>query len=202
MVFINSLIFFFCSMIRFAKIEDKSSSFSPELPSSSEVVYLGGISRIVDGDVGGVLVGGGVGGALVGVPFPSYVRLATLLLVVVSLLLHLILPFLVIVPVTISCIWTFSNIVTRLTTPVANPLGAGFVALPFPLLEDLPEALDDKSHLLLVKLGGINWEPICWCRLFLFFFRCLECNGLHSRQQKKKKEEPTPRAWRSHLAPS
>jgi hypothetical protein len=58
----------------------------------------------VDGDVGGVLVGGGVGGALVGVPFLSYVRLATLLLVVVSLLLHLILPFLVIVPVTISCI--------------------------------------------------------------------------------------------------
>jgi hypothetical protein len=27
--------------LRFAKIEDKSSSFSLELPSSSEVVYLG-----------------------------------------------------------------------------------------------------------------------------------------------------------------
>jgi hypothetical protein len=39
MVFINSLIFFFCSMVRFAKREDKSSSFSLELPSSSEVVY-------------------------------------------------------------------------------------------------------------------------------------------------------------------
>ena len=36
----------------------------------------------VDGDVGGVLVGGAVGGALVRVPFPSYVRLAALLLVV------------------------------------------------------------------------------------------------------------------------
>jgi hypothetical protein len=31
---------------------------------------------LVDGDVGGVLVGG-VGGALGGVPLPSYVRLAT-----------------------------------------------------------------------------------------------------------------------------
>jgi hypothetical protein len=62
--------------------------------------------------------------ALIGVS-PSYVRLATHLLVVVFLLLHLFLPFLVVVPVTITCIWTFSNIVTRLTTPVANPLRAG-----------------------------------------------------------------------------
>jgi hypothetical protein len=51
----------------------------------------------VDGDVGGVLVGG----ALVGVPFLSHVRLSILLLVVVSLLLHLLLSFLVVVPVTI-----------------------------------------------------------------------------------------------------
>jgi hypothetical protein len=36
---------------------------------------------LVDGDVGGVLVGG-VSGALVRVPFPPHVRLATLLLVV------------------------------------------------------------------------------------------------------------------------
>jgi hypothetical protein len=41
MVFIKSLIFFFCSLVRFAKSKDKSSSFSLELPSSSEVVYLG-----------------------------------------------------------------------------------------------------------------------------------------------------------------
>jgi hypothetical protein len=41
MVFINSLIFSFSSMARFAKREDKSSFFSLELPSSSEVVYLG-----------------------------------------------------------------------------------------------------------------------------------------------------------------
>jgi hypothetical protein len=171
-------------MVRFAKRENKSSSFSLELPSSSEVVYLGvslectffffailghetfvadvGEEKaFVGGDVGDVLVGGGVGGALVGVPFPSYVRLATLLHVVVSLLLHLLLPSLVVVSITITCIWTFSNIMTGLTTPVANPLGAGFVVLPLSLLEDLPEALDDKRHLLVVKLGGINWKPIC-----------------------------------------
>jgi hypothetical protein len=45
---------------------------------------------------------------------------------------------------------------TGLTTPIANPLGAGFVILPLPLFEDLPEALDDKSHLLVVRLGGVN----------------------------------------------
>jgi hypothetical protein len=176
-------------MVRFAKREVKSSSFSLELPSSSEVVYLGGISRMyllhfaflghetfvadvgeektfVDSDVGGILVRG-VGGAFIGVPFPSNVRLTTLLVVI--LIFHLLLPFLIVVPVTITCIWTCSKKMTGLTTPVANPLGTGFVVLPLPLLEDLPEALDDKSHLLVVKLGGVNWEPI-WCRLFLLFF--------------------------------
>src|SRR5699024_2666137 len=88
----------------------------------------------VDGDVGSVLIGG-VGGALVGVPFPPHVRRATILLVIVSFLLHLLLPFLVVVPVTITSIWTFSNKMTGLTTPVANPLGAGFVVLPLPLFE-------------------------------------------------------------------
>jgi hypothetical protein len=68
---------------------------------------------------------------------------------------------------------------TRLTTHVANPLGVGFVVLPLPLFEDLPKVLDYKSHLLIVKLGGVNWESTCWCRLFLIFFCCLECNGLH-----------------------
>jgi hypothetical protein len=142
------------------------------------VADIGEEKIFVDGDVGGVLVGGGVGGSLVGVPFPFYVRLATLL-VVIFLLLHLLLPFLVIVPITITCIWTFSDVVTGLTTPIANPLGAGFVDLPLLLLEDLPEALNNKSHLLVVKLGGINWEPICWCRLLLPLLCCLECNGLH-----------------------
>jgi hypothetical protein len=136
------------------------------------VAVVGEEKTFVDGDVGVVLVGG-VSGALIGVPFSSYVRLATILLVVVFLLLHLLLPFLVVVPVTITCIWTFSNIVTGLTTSVAKPLGAGFVFLPLPLLEDLPEALNNKSHILIVKLGGINWEPIGWCRLFLLFFSCL-----------------------------
>jgi hypothetical protein len=117
------------------------------------VADVGEEKTFVDGDVGGVLVGGGVGGALVGVPLPSYVRLATLLLVVVLLL-----PFLVVVPVTITCIWTFSNIKIGLTTSVANPFGVGFVLLPIPLLKDLSEALNDKSCLL---------------------FCCFECNGLH-----------------------
>jgi hypothetical protein len=130
----------------------------------------------VDGNVGGVFVRGGVGGALVGVPLPSHVCLTTLLLVVV--LLHLLLPFLIAIPVTITCIWTFSNIVTGLTTSVANPLGAWFVLLPLPLLEDLLKAFYDKSHLFVVKLGGINWEPFDWCGLLLIFFCCLECNGL------------------------
>jgi hypothetical protein len=110
----------------------------------------------VDGDVGGILVVGGVGGALVGVPFPPYVCLASLLLVVVSFLLHLLLPFLVGVPVTMTCIWIFSNKMTGLSTPVANPLGARFVVIPLPLFEDLPEALNDKSHLLVANLGGVH----------------------------------------------
>jgi hypothetical protein len=67
--------------------------------------------------------------------------------------------------------------VTGLTTSVANPLGAGFLVLPLSLLEDLPKALDDKSHLLIVKLGGVNWDPLAW-REFLLVFGCFECNGL------------------------
>jgi hypothetical protein len=141
------------------------------------VADIGEEKDFVDGDVGGILVRGGVGGALVRVPFPPHMRLATLLLVI-SLLLHLLLPFIVVVPVTVTCIWTFSNKVTRLTTPIANPLGAGFVVPPLPFLKDLSEALDDKSHLLIVKLGGIDWEST-WCRLFLLLFHCFECNGLH-----------------------
>jgi hypothetical protein len=68
------------------------------------VADVGEEKAFIDGDVGGVLVGGGVGGALIGVPFSSHVRLASLLLVVVSLLFHLFLSFLVVVPVTIICI--------------------------------------------------------------------------------------------------
>jgi hypothetical protein len=84
------------------------------------------------------------------------VLLATLLLVVIPFRLHILLLFLVVIPVTITCIWTFSNKMTGLTTPIANPLVEGFVVLPLPLFEDLPEALDDKSHLLVVKLGGVD----------------------------------------------
>jgi hypothetical protein len=141
------------------------------------VADVGEEKALVDGDVGGVLVRG-VSGTPIGVPFPPHVRLAILLLVVVSFLLHLILLFLVIIPITVTCIWTFSYKVTRLTTPITYPLGMGFVVLPLPLLEDLSKALDGKSHLLDVELGGIDWEST-WCRLFLLFFRCFESNGLH-----------------------
>jgi hypothetical protein len=55
---------------------------------------VGDEKAFVDGDVGGVLVGGGVGGALVGVPFPTHMGIAALLLVV--LLLFLLLPSLVV----------------------------------------------------------------------------------------------------------
>jgi hypothetical protein len=55
---------------------------------------------LVDGDVGGILVGGGVDGALVGVPFPTHVGIVALLLVVSFLLL--LLPFLIVTLVTIT----------------------------------------------------------------------------------------------------
>jgi hypothetical protein len=82
------------------------------------------------------------------------VCIATLLLVI--LLLHLFLSLLVVVPVTVTYIWTFSNKVIGLTTPVSDPLGTGFVILPLPLFEDLSKALDDKSHLLVVELGCVG----------------------------------------------
>jgi hypothetical protein len=142
------------------------------------VADVGEEEAFVDGDVDGILVGGGVGGALigggVGVPFPAYVRIAALLLVV--FLLFLLLPLLVYVPVTFTRNWTFSYEMTGLTTTVTHPLGAGLVVFPPPLFEDLAEALDDERHLLVVELGGIDWKPT-WCRLL--FFRCFECDGLH-----------------------
>jgi hypothetical protein len=140
------------------------------------VVDIGEEEALVDGDVGGVLVGGGVGGALVEVPFLAYVGITALLLVV-SLLLFL-LPLLVLVPVTLTRNWTFSNKVTGLTTPIAHLLGAGLVVLPPPLFEDLVEALDDERHLLIVELGCVNWKPTR-CRLLLLLFRRFECDGLH-----------------------
>jgi hypothetical protein len=79
------------------------------------VADVGEEEALVDGDVGGVLVGG-VSGALVGVPFPTYVGIAALLLAV-PLLLLLLLPLLVFVPVTFTRDWTFCNKVTELTTP-------------------------------------------------------------------------------------
>jgi hypothetical protein len=140
------------------------------------VADVGEEESFVDGDVGGVLVGGGVGAALVGVLLPANMGIAALLLVISVLLLHL--PPLVVIPVTITRQRTFSDKMTGLTTFVANLLGAGLVVFPPPLLEDLAEALDDERHLLIVELGGVDGDPT-WCRILLFFFRRLECDGLH-----------------------
>jgi hypothetical protein len=50
------------------------------------VADVGEEKTLVDGDVGGILVGG-VGGALIGVPFPRHMGIAALLLVVLLLFL-------------------------------------------------------------------------------------------------------------------
>jgi hypothetical protein len=71
------------------------------------VADIGEEEALVDGDVGGVLVGGGDGGALVGVPFPTHMGIAALLLVVP--LLFFLLPLLVLASVTITRYWTFRN---------------------------------------------------------------------------------------------
>jgi hypothetical protein len=51
------------------------------------VADIGEEESLVDDDIGGILVVKGVGGALVGVPFPTHVGIAALLLVVHLLLL-------------------------------------------------------------------------------------------------------------------
>jgi hypothetical protein len=140
------------------------------------VADVGEEKTLVDGDVGGILVGGGVGGALVRVSFPTHVGIAALLLVV-PLLLLLLSP-LVVAPVTINRHRKFCNKMTGLTTLVAHLLGVGFVIFPPPLLEDLAKTLDDERHLLVVELGGVDGNPT-WRRFLLFFFRRLECDGLH-----------------------
>jgi hypothetical protein len=63
------------------------------------VADVGEEESLVDGDVGGILVGGGVSGALVGVLFPTHVGITALPLVISILLL---LPLLVVTPVTIT----------------------------------------------------------------------------------------------------
>jgi hypothetical protein len=80
-----------------------------------------------DGDVGDVLVGEGVGGAFVGIPFPTHVGIAALLLIVSLLFLPL--SLLVVVPVTVTRNRTFCYKVTGLTTLVANLLGTGVCSL-------------------------------------------------------------------------
>ena len=89
---------------------------------------VGEEETLVDGDVGGVLVGGGVGGAFVGIPFPTHMSIVDLLLVV--LLLFFPPSLLVIAPITVTRNRTFCYKVTGLTTFVAHFLGARFVILP------------------------------------------------------------------------
>jgi hypothetical protein len=139
------------------------------------VADVGEEDALVDGDVGGILIGG-VGGALVGVSFPTYMGIVALLLVVP--LIFLLPSLLVVIPVTITRHRTFSDKMTRLTTFVAHPFGAGFVVFSPPLLEDSAKALDDERHLLIVELGGVDGEPTR-CRLFCLLFRRFECDGLH-----------------------
>jgi hypothetical protein len=119
------------------------------------VVDVGEEKALGDGDVGGVLVVGGVARAFIGVPLPTNMGIAALLLVVPLLFLSS--SLLVITPVTVTRNRTFSYKVTGLTTLVANLLGAGLVILPPPLLEDLAKAFDDKRHFLIVELEGIDW---------------------------------------------
>jgi hypothetical protein len=140
------------------------------------VADVGEEEALVDGDVGGVLVGGEVSGALIGVPFLTHVGIVVLLLVISLLFLPL--SLLVVAPVTITRQWTLSNKMTGLTTFVANFLGAGLVIFPPPLLEDLAEALDDERHLLVVELGDIDGKPTRR-RLFFLLFCRFECDGLH-----------------------
>ena len=121
------------------------------------VVHCLWLLSLVDDDVCGILVGGGVGGAYVGIPLLTYVGIVALLLVV--LLLFLPLFPLVVAPITITRHKAFSDKMTELTTFVAHPLGAGFIVLPLPLLEDLAKALDDERHLLVVELGGVDRDP-------------------------------------------
>jgi hypothetical protein len=64
------------------------------------VADVGEEKSLGDGDVGGVLVVGGVARAFVGVPLPTNMGIAALLLVVPLLLLSS--PLLVVAPVTIT----------------------------------------------------------------------------------------------------
>jgi hypothetical protein len=64
------------------------------------VADIGEEKALGDGDVCGVLVGGGVGGALVGVPLPTNMGIAALLLLISLLLSSL--SLLVVAPVTIT----------------------------------------------------------------------------------------------------
>jgi hypothetical protein len=104
------------------------------------VADVGKEETLVDGDVGGVLVGGGVDGALIGVPLLTNMGIAALLLVILLLLPS---SLFVVAPITVTRNMTFCYKVTGLTTLVANLFGTGLVISPLHLLEDLAKDFDD-----------------------------------------------------------
>jgi hypothetical protein len=115
----------------------------------------------VDGDVGGVLVGG-VGGALIRVPHSHNMHLVALLIEVV-LLLHLLICFLVLFHVIVTSIWTFCNIVTELTTPVANRqtlLEWGLYSFPFRCLRICRKLSMIRAISSLSSLEVSIWSPL------------------------------------------
>jgi hypothetical protein len=129
------------------------------------VADVGEEKSLVDGDVGGILVGGGIGGALIGVPFPTHVGITTLLLVV--LLLFLLLSSLVVAPVTVTRNRTFCYKVTGLTTLVAHLLGTGFVVSPLSLLET--NQVVAKNDPYMSNLNQNNFEFLFELILHLFY---------------------------------
>jgi hypothetical protein len=70
--------------------------------------------------------------------------------------------------------------VTGLTTSVANPLGVGCVLLPRPWLEDLPEALNEKSYLIIVKLEASIGSLLVGVGSSFFSFIALNATGCTS----------------------
>jgi hypothetical protein len=158
MTHINSFNFSFCCIFKLAKRVSKSSSSSLELPSSLDVVYLGVVLDYT----------------LFFLPSFSMKHLWPTL----GKRSPLLTAMLVVSSSEEESVELSSESHSRHTTFIAHPLGAGFVVLPPPLLEDLTEALDDERHLLIVELGGIDGESTR-CRLFFLFFRRFECNELH-----------------------
>jgi hypothetical protein len=123
------------------------------------VANVGEDDDFIDDDVGGVLIGR-VGGALVGVPLPPDMCLTALLLVEEFILLHLLLPFLVFVPIIIVSIWTFCATMIGFTTTIVNPLGMWLVVHALTLLRICWKLLMTRAIFSLSRLEG-QFEAPC-----------------------------------------